>query len=76
MESAATLQDGQENQQNIFHGDGHTASGDDVVELPLNVRGKAREGHIVSGIENNLYRLKWLVKEGYVPILSTTIQNI
>ena len=28
---------------------GHTAPGDDVVELPLNVRGKTREGHIVSG---------------------------
>ena len=76
MESAATLQDGQENQQNIFDGDGHTAPGDDVVELSLNMRGKAREGHTVSGIENNLYRLKWIVKEGHVPILSATIQSI
>ena len=47
---------------------GHTAPGDNVVELPLNVRGKARERHTVSGIKNNLYGLNWLAKEGYVPI--------
>ena len=47
---------------------GHLAPGNDVVELPLNVRGKAKEGHTASGIKNNLYSLNGLVKEGYVPI--------
>ena len=47
---------------------GHTAPGDDVVELPLPIRGNAREAHTVRGIQNNLYSLNRLVEEGYVPI--------
>ena len=47
---------------------GHTAPGDDVVEMPLNVRCKARERHTVSGEKNHPYSLNWLVKEGFVPI--------
>ena len=47
---------------------GHRALGDDVVELPLPVRGKACEGHTVEGIKNNLYSFNRLAKEGCVPI--------
>ena len=47
---------------------GYLALGNDAVELPLNVRGKEKEGHTVSGIKNNLYSLNGLVKEGFVPI--------
>ena len=45
---------------------GHTAPGNNVVELPLPVRGKAFEGHTAKGIKNNLYSLNRLVKGGYV----------
>ena len=50
---------------------GHTAKGGDVVTLPLNVRGKANEGHTVNGIKNNLYSLNGLVKEGHIPIFDS-----
>ena len=50
---------------------GHTARGGDVVTLPLNVRGKANEGHTASGIKNYLYSLNGLVKEGYIPIFDS-----
>ena len=50
---------------------GHIAPGDDVVELPLPIRGGAREGHTVPGITNNLYSLNQLVKEGYIPIFES-----
>ena len=50
---------------------GHTARGGDIVTLPLNVRGKANEGHTVSGIKNNLYSLNGLVREGYIPIFDS-----
>ena len=50
---------------------GHTARGGDVVALPLNVLGKARDGHTISGIKNNLYSLNALVKEGYIPIFDS-----
>ena len=56
---------------------GHTARGCDVVDLPLNARGKAREGHTVSGLKNNLYSLNSLVKEGYIPFFGQQrIQSI
>ena len=47
---------------------GHLAPGNDVVELPLNVHGKTKEGQTVSGTKNNLYSLNGLVKEGCVSI--------
>ena len=46
----------------------YIAPGDDIVELLLNMRGKSKEGHTVSGIKNNMYSLDGLVKEGHVPI--------
>ena len=49
---------------------GHTAPGGDVVDLPLPLREEAREGHTVKGIQNNLYSINRLVKEGYIPIFT------
>ena len=49
---------------------GHTARGGDIVELSLDMCGKAKEGNTVSGMKNNLYSLNLLVKEGHVPILT------
>ena len=46
---------------------GHTAPGGDVVDLPLPLREEAREGRTVKGIQNNLYSINRLVKQGYIP---------
>ena len=51
MESTATLQDGQKSNKIFSMAMGHTARGGEVVELPLDVRGKAKEDHTVSGIK-------------------------
>ena len=49
---------------------GHTAPGGDVVDLPLPLREAAREGHTVEGIQNNLYSVNRLVKQGYAALFT------
>ena len=47
---------------------GDVAPAEDIVRLDLNVRDKAKEGHTVNGVKQNLLSTSKLVREDYIQI--------